>query len=482
LKADVLNHLIKSHIFWLLTLCVAFLSVLPSLVQDGMFMDGVQYAAVSKNLAEGKSTFWLPYLNSAWDRHHVKYFLEHPPLVYFLQSLFFLLFGNGFISERIYCIAMLLLCIFLISKIWKLLYGNEERIARLAWLPVLLWISIPSVPWSFRSNMHENTLSVFILASSLFTLKAVHSEKNIFYIFLSAIFIFLATLSKGLQGLFPLAMPLLYWLTAERFPVRRLLLFTFFLLFIPALIYGLCYTFSADARFSLEFYVKHRLLDRISNDPLVDNHFTVLLWLLTDLIVPAGVGIFFLVIFRMMNIRMKRNERDRKNIFFFSLYALSGIVPLTLTLVQRAVYFVPAMPFVAIALSVFFAGGMADLADSIREKNFAFKSFKVFAMLLACGIIFMSVYLYSKPGRDETELKNSEAIAQALGENKVIGASFETYTKWGFQFYLTRYYNITLDASPQKYEFLLLEMNKDTSGYEKIRTGLAGYNLYRKIN
>jgi 4-amino-4-deoxy-L-arabinose transferase-like glycosyltransferase len=446
-----------------------------------MFMDGVQYAAVSKNLAEGKSTFWLPYLNSAWDRHHVKYFLEHPPLVYFLQSRFFILFGNSFIIERLYCFTTLLLCIFLISRIWKSLYSNEERIARLAWLPVLLWISIPSVPWSFKNNMHENTLSVFILASFFFTLKAIHSTKNVFYIVLSAGFIFLASLSKGLQGLFPLVMPLLYYLTVERFGFQKLLLFTVFLFLSLALIYGVCYAFSVDARFSLEFYVKHRLFDRISNDPLVDNHFSILLWVLTDLIVPAALGIFFLGIFKLMKIRMQRSGRDKKNMLFFSLYGLSGIIPLTFTLVQRAVYFVPAMPFIAIALSVSFARGIADILDSFGEKTPTFKIFRILTVLLACGIIFMSVYLYHKPGRDEIEIKNSEAIAQTIGQDKIISVPFDIYKKWAFQFYLSRYYNITLDASPQKHEFLLLESNKNPSGYEKVKCHLVAYNLFRKV-
>jgi hypothetical protein len=289
-------------------------------------------------------------------------------------------------------------------------------------------------------------------------------------------------MSKGLQGLFPLTMPLLYWLTVGKFPLRRLLIFTAFLLFVPALIYGLCYAFSEDARFSLEFYVKRRLLDRISNDPLVDDHFTVLFWLLTDLVVPVGLGIFLIIVFRIRRIGVTQNIDDRKNILFFSLYALSGIVPLTLTLVQRAVYFVPAMPFVAIALSVFLARGMADLVDPIREEKLMFKSFKVFTMILAAGIIFMSAYLYHKPGRDGIELKNSEAIAEVIGQDKIISAPFGIYEKWAFQFYLSRYYNITLDAGPYKHQFLLLESDRDTSGYEKIRTGLTGYNLYRKTN
>ena len=43
----------------------------PLLFADGMFMDGTQYAVVSKNLANGVSTFWLPFLSSSWEKQGV---------------------------------------------------------------------------------------------------------------------------------------------------------------------------------------------------------------------------------------------------------------------------------------------------------------------------------------------------------------------------------------------------------------------------
>ena len=49
--------------FWLITLSMFVALILPTLLQDGMFMDGLFYASVSKNLADGIGTFWFPHFS-----------------------------------------------------------------------------------------------------------------------------------------------------------------------------------------------------------------------------------------------------------------------------------------------------------------------------------------------------------------------------------------------------------------------------------
>ena len=55
------------YLFWVFTLAVLVIAILPSLVQDGMFIDGTQYAVVSKNLANGLGTFWFPHISQNWN-------------------------------------------------------------------------------------------------------------------------------------------------------------------------------------------------------------------------------------------------------------------------------------------------------------------------------------------------------------------------------------------------------------------------------
>src|SRR5688572_2071285 len=94
--------------FSVFTLVIMLVLVLPVLLQDGMFMDGVQYACVSRNLANGDGTFWFPWLHDSWVKADSPYFMEHPPLVYGIQSIFFRVLGDTMYTERIYSLFTLL--------------------------------------------------------------------------------------------------------------------------------------------------------------------------------------------------------------------------------------------------------------------------------------------------------------------------------------------------------------------------------------
>ena len=86
----------KILLFFVLTLY--FLLLGYKLLRLGIHGDGVEYAAVARNMADGVGTFWKPYLDDTI--HPV--FHEHPPLVFWIQSHFFRLFGDGPYLEAFY--------------------------------------------------------------------------------------------------------------------------------------------------------------------------------------------------------------------------------------------------------------------------------------------------------------------------------------------------------------------------------------------
>ena len=47
--------------FWLLLIGLFLILVSKSLLTEGMFFDGVTYASISRNMAEGQGTFWNPH-------------------------------------------------------------------------------------------------------------------------------------------------------------------------------------------------------------------------------------------------------------------------------------------------------------------------------------------------------------------------------------------------------------------------------------
>ena len=126
------------------------LLILP-LVQEGMFFDGVTYSAISKNMANGYGSFWNPhYTKVLYSNFH-----EHPPLVFIIQSFFFRLLGDGFYTERLFCLLMALLTVFGIVKCWALL-SDDAEMKSYYWLPILFWLLVPMVSWSYKNNLLES--------------------------------------------------------------------------------------------------------------------------------------------------------------------------------------------------------------------------------------------------------------------------------------------------------------------------------------
>ena len=85
-------------ILLLFVLTLYFLLLSSKLMRLGIHADGLEYANVARNMAEGLGTFWNPYHDDLL--HPV--FHEHPPLVFWIQSFFFKLFGEGPYFESFY--------------------------------------------------------------------------------------------------------------------------------------------------------------------------------------------------------------------------------------------------------------------------------------------------------------------------------------------------------------------------------------------
>src|SRR5262249_7008974 len=99
----------------LLTYAIVGAAFVPRLAHRGMFLDGITYASISRNLAEGRGRFWEPfYTATIYPTFH-----EHPPLVFFLQSLWFRAFGDRWFVERLYCAAVGIATAALIAATWR---------------------------------------------------------------------------------------------------------------------------------------------------------------------------------------------------------------------------------------------------------------------------------------------------------------------------------------------------------------------------
>ncbi len=139
--------------------CIGLLPLAYPLFSEGMFMDGVIYAAVANNLYEGYGSFW----DLSFSDTIIGPFRGHPPLAIYLESWFHHLFSGSFLSERIYSLFTWIANGFLIVCIWR----NLKLPQNLSWTPLLIWVLMPVVFWSFSNNMLENTMGIFISKSAI---------------------------------------------------------------------------------------------------------------------------------------------------------------------------------------------------------------------------------------------------------------------------------------------------------------------------
>jgi hypothetical protein len=475
----------RQAIFSLFSLTLVVLLVVPNLVQHGMFMDGVQYACVSKNLAFGKGTFWLPYLSAAWEKEHVNYFLEHPPLTYFLQSIFFRFLGDTVFAEKFYCFVMVIICAILIRAIWRLLFEQDSVLKSYWWLAMLLWFITPSVFWSYSNNMIENTVSAMVLAASYFSLKIVYRPSfKILNLLLAAIFVLLGSLCKGLPALFPLSLFFSFYFATKHITLKKTIIYTSVLLLLPLTFYLIVYYTNSEANYSLRFYVENRLLKRITDNHTVDNRFTILFWLFTDLLVNIALSVVLILVFKLKNFTKLLSKSDYQFILFFLAYGLFGVLPLCLTHVQRATYFVPAIPFFAMAFALFFARGLHVYIERLSDAIFKKLSVFVYAFSFSCLIV--CVCFIGQTSRDHLLLEDVNKIGKTIGRNKLIGAPFEIYNTWDFQFYLLRYFEDELISSKNNAEDYLIfkkaNSPKTIANYSKQNLALNDYVLFIKTN
>jgi hypothetical protein len=462
--------------FFLIAISVILGLTLPTIIQDGMFMDGMLYTCVSKNLANGIGTFWFPVF-SKFGFGGLTTFHEHPPLVFGIQSVFFKILGNGMYTERIYILVTILCTASLIISIWKHTNKNLGEV-EIAWLPLLLWITIPVCFWSFSNNMQENTMGIFILISVLFYLKSIQNEKKAFlYLLCSGVFIFLATFSKGIPGFFPLAAPFMYWLSTKKISFKKSILHSFFLLSIPVMIYAILISFP-QAKASLSNYLLKRVLHRIGEDPTVDSNFYILGRIVLELLIPI---VIVSCVFLLSKKKFPIKSEKKSLALFFILVGLTGVLPLMFTKVQKGFYFIPSLPFFAIGFSLLISEPVYLWSLKVLSSKFK-KGLTLFSALFFCGVIIFSISNIGKKSRDADMLNDVSEFGKVIPEFSLVNISEHRWNDWPLQCYLIRYHNISIDPRNTKNEYRIIDKNAPDStvvNYTKVELPTQLFDLYR---
>lgn len=461
-----------NRLFTVLALAVFTGLLLPFIVQDGMFLDGVTYAAISRNLANGLGSFWAPhYTQTLYPQ-----FFEHPPLSFGIQSLFFRLLGDGLATERIHTLVMAILSLVLIGSVWKLISGKGHERSTY-WLPVLLWISTPVVFWSYRNNMIENTLTVMILSATWFILKSLISGRMI-WLLPAGFFIIAAILTKGPVGLFPVLIPLWYRISIKSPGWIRTIIYTVVLASIPAILLLLLINIDPQAGSALKNYLHQQVGPSLMNNREITgtNHFGILITLVVQLIIPFIIVL--ILYFIKKNHDYQNNNNLKKQSLIFLLTGLSASLPLMLTLKQHDYYLVPSIPFFAIAMSLLIPDTESLYLRKITIKP---KTLRLAGAVIFAALLIVSGARIGKPSRDRELLEDVRVISGLIHHGSRISAPESLCTDWKLTAYLARESNISLDCRNPQTFYLTPRDNplpdSVTSRYQPVNLSLNGYIL-----
>ena len=448
------------------------------LVKDGMFLDGVQYAAVARNLALGLGTWWEPHYSATLFNH----FHQQPPGFIWLQSLFFRMLNDSIYPERIYCFLEGIIMLLLIAHSWKTI-NPDPSIRQMTWLPQLIWLCIPTVSWGLRNNVVENTMVIFDWLSVLFLIRLFNKRNETISFVLAVFFLFCASFIKGFQALFPLAVPAIYWLTLRKISFKKMMVISMGLLASVAAIYFLLMRYP-PALTSYREYFAARLTD-FPHTPTETT--TSRTWLLTQMAGEFVVPVL-LFLWAMIFMLIKNNYYDehgmlrKRYAIFFLLAGISASFPLFISFEQRTFYLITSIPFFATSTSLFFAPVMQYLLYRYSPRIKYYRMLQTGAVIFLVSGIITGLASAGKLGRDQDLLSDVRTVVHQVGSNKIVSVSDDIWSQWILDGYFQRYGNISLAKDCDSCRIYLQRKGDNTSdilGYKRINCDTKYLNVYK---
>ncbi|MCY7410381.1 MAG: glycosyltransferase family 39 protein [Chitinophagales bacterium] len=469
-KLNSLCNIIVAGLFTLL--------VIRPLAHNGMFGDGLFYASVAKNLSDGIGTWWHPQFSKTLFEH----FHEQPPLMIWLQSFFFYHMGDSIYPERIYSALAGVVMLLLIAYAWKQI-NTDEAIKKIAWLPQLLWLLIPTVPWGLRNNMIENTMVIFDWLSVIFIIQFLKNKKTRLTFILAVLFLFCASFTKGFQGLFPLAAPFCYWLSTQRISFKKMMITSVVLLASIGFIYFLLLQIPEASKSYNEYFASRFQGFPKTINSTTNNRLWLLYRLIVELCIPALLCLIIILLIQRKSFYKNLGKEEKSMALFFFMIALTASLPLMVTFEQRGFYLVTSMPFFAFALAIIAAPSIKLAMEKLSSNVKKYLAMQVVAWLLLAAGIFLSVFEAGNINRDNDQLHDVYLLKEKLGANIIVGTSFDK-TQWSLYNYFMRDAGISFDYKATDHQYYLQlksEVPVNLPQYQKSDLATLYVDVYEKV-
>ena len=462
---------------WLLLLAFLACLTLPMLTRRGMFIDGIFFAAVSRNLAVGIGDAW----HLQYSETFMTQFREHPPLGFVLESWWFRVLGDHYWVERLYSLSTAVVSGGLMILLWRQLAREHHRVQACAWLPILLWVLMHGWRGAYGNNLLENTLGCFTLLA-VYSLIRVIDGRAALWLPVAALSIVAALFTKGPVGLFPLATPAIAWLTVGRcggfFPSRwstdpdgaarpyrlgRLVVLQTVLL--ALVVAGAAAVLqNADARQFVREYWQQQVVASLSGQrEIVASTFGrlfIFVSLANALLVPAAIAVLSVAIARWRKLECAGAVVLGRPVLFCLLTGLSASLPLAISPKQRGFYTAPSWPFFALALALWCAPAMLALLDrhySTAQAPRRHLVWRMFAGVVAIAASVVAIVLAGAAQRDRAALADAAAIAQHVPPHTTLTVTPGLGPSGAMHAYLyrTHYISVSVDDVPPQGRFRL---------------------------
>lgn len=474
----MLKRLSTRQVLFLLVFSIFCLLVCPHILEMGTNGDGTEYASIARNMSEGLGTFWAPYLDDTnWPVHW-----EHPPLIYWIQSIFFRLFGDGLYFEGIYGFGIALVILYLTAMFWQRVRRDFQLPVLGSWWPLLLLISLTAFSYYVQSNRLVATFLIFALLETYFAYRSMAGGKStVIYAIATGLTVYLGLIAKGPVAFFAFAVPTIGCLTIKPGFSRAAASTLLAMVMCAAcfLLTGLLFPESMDF---WKFFMKTQIFTSLASTRAGgDTYFSYIERLISQMIVPFGLtGMIMLI--------LKAHFRDLKfnrHAAFFLLIALAGCLPFFVSKRQHLRYVLHSLPFFVLSLA-FVTDNIAEKVESIIAKKRKIRLGFVVATLLFFMIsIGGMVYRKDEMTRAYAFFEDLYLRDIPLTERSIVTIYPKAMIMDDYLFvWMQRYFKVSV-MGEMGGDYLLVDKNSGfeiPEGYEKIhREPTRKYILYKRI-
>jgi len=446
----------------------------------GMFLDGLIYAAISKNLANGVGSYLNLYLSETF----FKEFNEHPPLFFFIQAQFFRLIGDHPIfPEFLYMFVNTVITIYFMYKLWIEVVTVKYK--SYFWMPLFLWASYPLVTWAYYSNLLEITMTTFLVASIYYQVLFVKYFKY-WYLVISSILILLAFLTKGPTALYPFSFIFFYYLVSYKITLKQMLISTILIILVSVLLFLIyLYIFDANEYFIKYFNSQFNAVKSFENG--TSSRFYVIKMIFTnELLITYFIMITMYYIVKKNSIKVIIDENIKILAIVLLLVVLSAVLPISISKKQRLFYSLSIYPLMAVAVAALFVQITHEISVMKLIKLKYIIIFKRVTYLIAGLSIGLSIYVYNYSYKYEKWVSDLDKIISYVtpkNEKLTIGACNKLFPSYILPAYFSRYSQLSFTNSLNyKYIIFINQCDKlNDKLYKLVKLNNNEYYLYKKI-